>query len=419
MLAPFASGVTRFAITLFLVVSVVLILPSAQAAGTMQIKKEVKGSLVIIGGALRTDNGVIWTRIIEQAGGKGARIAVIPAASANPERSGNATAEALNQYGAQAFVLPLSINYKDSKYKDVAHDPVWIARLREATGVYFTGGDQGRITEALVQANGNKTPLLEAIWDVYQQGGVIAGSSAGAAIMSSTMFYDAKAVLPTLKLGVQEGKEIAPGLGFVGPDVFIDQHLIIRGRFARMIPVMLQKNYTLGLGIDENTAMLIRNQTEVEVIGYKGAMLIDLSEAKTNVDNPDFNVSKVKLSYLDRGDKFNLLTKIFTLPQDKMDGKVDNKKPYRDEPLFYADILANTAAVDLMFALIDNRQTEAIGLSFSAGKDTRPELGFEFKFSKTAQSTGYFSSNSGAGSYSIQNMQLDIRPVKMQLPLYR
>lgn len=404
-------------------ISACFMLTSTQAAdlaqSTLPSSPDIKGSLLIIGGALRTDNEAVWSRMVEQAGGKGAKIAVIPAASANPEASGNATVQTLKRYGAQAFLVPLSVNFKNNNYRDLVKDPIWLAQLRAAKGVYFTGGDQGRITQVLLEADGQATPMLDAIWDIYRKGGVLAGTSAGAAIMSSTMFYDAKAVLPTLKFGVQDGKDIAPGLGFIGPDVFIDQHLIIRGRFARMLPVMLKKNYRLGLGVDENTAMLIHGQSEVEIIGYKGAILVDLSDAKIDSENPDFNVSKVKLSYLDRGDKFNLRTRVLTPPQDKIAGKLDSAKPYQDEQLFYPDILANTAVTDLMFALIDNKTTQALGLSFGSAQDLRPELGFEFRFSKTPESQGYFSSQSGAGSYSVQNIRLDIRPVKMQLPLYR
>jgi cyanophycinase len=376
----------------------------------------INGSLVIIGGALRTDNAAVWQRIVEQAGGKGAKIAVIPVASSHPERSGNTAANALNQYGADAFVVPLSVSNQALNYQEVARDPKWLEQLAQARGVYFTGGDQGRITQALLQPDGKKTPMLEGIWKLYRNGGVIAGTSAGAAIMSSTMFYDAKAVLPTLKLGVTDGKDIAPGLGFIGPDVFIDQHLIIRGRFARMLPAMLKKNYQLGLGIDENSALVISKRNEVEVIGYKGAILLDLSKASTDASQPDFNVSNVNISYLDHGDKFNLASKLFTPSADKLAGKVDPTKPYNEEALFYPDILANTTAVDLMFNLIDNRHNAAIGLAFGEGKDARPDLGFEFKFSKTPESFGYNSSSSS--SYSVMNIRLDIRPVTMQLPLY-
>ncbi|MFZ6723645.1 cyanophycinase [Undibacterium sp. Ji49W] len=376
-----------------------------------------QGSLVIIGGALRVDNAVVWQRIVQQAGGKGAKIAVIPAAAGNPERSGAATAAALNQNGAQAFVIPLSVKHPQFKPQDIVNDAGWLAKLKDASGVYFTGGDQGRIVQALVKPDGSKTAMLEAIWSIYQRGGVIAGSSAGAAIMSTTMFYDAKPVLPTLKLGVTDGKEIAAGLGFIGPDVFIDQHLIIRGRFARMLPVMLKKNYKLGLGVDENTAMVVSNQGEVEVIGYKGAILFDLAEASTDSSQKNFNISNARISYLDRGDRFNLRSKTLTPSADKLQGKLNPAQAYNTDQRFYADILANTVVTDLMFHLIDSKQERAIGLAF--GMDEQPELGFEFSFSKVAESQGYFSASSGAEAYTVHKLRLDIRPVKMQLPLYK
>lgn len=372
------------------------------------------GSLVIIGGALRTDNAVVWQKIVSLAGGKGARIAVFPSASGNPQQAGDKLAATLKQYGAEAFVVPLSVKYKDIDYKQVAQDAVWVEKVRSAGGVYFAGGDQGRITQALVAADGSKTPLLQAVWQVYEKGGVIAGSSAGAAIMSSTMFYDAMPVLPTLQLGVTDGKEIAPGLGFIGTDIFIDQHAIIRGRFARMLPVMLKKNYKLGLGVDENTAMVVHQRRELEVIGYKGVVMLDLSAASTDPKQPAFNLANARISYLDSGDQLNLQTKAVTPAKDKLAGKLDPAKPYYSAPRFFGDILGNTAVVDLLQDLIDNSQKEVLGLAFG-----QTGSGFEFRFGKTAESVGYYSGASGAESTTVLNVRMDVRPVQMVQPLYR
>jgi len=198
------------------------------------------GNLVIIGGGLRADNAEVWQRIVLLAGGKGARIGVFGSASINPENAAQNTVNKLNQYGAQAFFIPLGVTLPNSDYRKAAEDPEVVALIHSATGIYFTGGDQARITKALVRQDGTRTAALEAVWDVYRDGGVVAGSSAGAAIMSTTMFYDAKSTLDMLKQGVTDGNEIAPGLGFVGDDVFIDQHLLVRGRFARMNPEMLK-----------------------------------------------------------------------------------------------------------------------------------------------------------------------------------
>ncbi|MBI3231403.1 MAG: cyanophycinase [Burkholderiales bacterium] len=304
-------------------------------------------------------------------------------------------------------------------YQQVAQDSALAAKVAASGGVYFAGGDQGRITQALNLPDGTQSALLKAVWQVYQKGGVIAGSSAGAAIMSSTMFYDAQAVLPTLHNGVTDGKEIAPGLGFIGDEVFIDQHAIIRGRFARMLPVMLKKNYKLGLGIDENTAMWVKGRREVEIIGYKGAILLDLSGASVDAKQSAFNLSNAKISYLDTGDKFDLVKKQLTPAADKE--ALDISKPYFSTPRFFPDILGNTAVVDLLQDLIDNKQEKVLGLAFAEPRlgTTLEQAGFEFSFSRTPESRGYFSAALGGENYTVWNVRLDVRPILLKPSLYR
>ena len=374
-----------------------------------------KGSLVIIGGALRPDNTAVWERIVQLAGGKGARIAVFASASANPEKAGAALVERLNKYGANAFFVPVAVRLTGTDYQAAADSPDLANAVRSAGGAYFAGGDQARITRALRRPDGSNTRVLDALWELYRRGGVIAGTSAGAAIMSSSMFGNPKPGLATLKLGLTDGQEITPGLGFIGDDVFVDQHLLVRGRFARMLPAMLQKGYKLGLGIDENTAMVVGPQRDVEVLGYKGALVVDLSAA--NARQGAFNVSNVRLSYLDNGDRFNIASHSFTPAPDKADGRLDPARPYYREPLFSADILGNSTVVDLMGKLIDSDQPEAIGLTLDSAHGVQPDLGFEFKFSRTGDSVGYMSATTEA--YSVYNVRLDIRPIVVKRPLYQ
>lgn len=381
----------------------------------VEVKAPPKGTLVIIGGGLRGENEPVWERIVELAGGKGARIAVFGSASANPERAAKLDVERLNFYGADAFVVPVAVRLPNSDYRAAANDPALAALVQGAAGAYFVGGDQARITEALRKPDGSPTLILDALWDMYRRGGVIAGTSAGAAIMSKTMFYNVSSVLGTLKRGVADGMEMAPGLGFIGDDIFVDQHLLVRGRFARMLPVMLTKGYKLGLGIDENTAMIIHPNREVEVLGYKGALLLDLSSA-TSVPG-DFNVSNARLSYLDNGDRFNITTHKFTPSPDKANGKFDPARPYYKGPLFTADVLGHTTIVDLMTKLLDSDQPDAIGIAFGSPRDLQADLGFEFRLSRINDSVGFASAV--ADAYSVYNVRLDVRPIKIQQPFYQ
>jgi cyanophycinase len=374
-----------------------------------------KGSLVIIGGGLRADNAAVWEKIVALAGGKGARIAVFPTAAENPAREGGNAVAFLNRHGAQAFMVPVAPRLPGSDAAKAADDPALADAVRGAGGAFFTGGDQARITGSLRRRDGSNSAVLEALWSMYRRGGVIAGTSAGAAIMSSTMFYDPPLdVIPLLKHGVVDGKDIAPGLGFIGDDVFIDQHLLVRGRFARMLPAMLRKGYTLGLGIDENTAAVVGPAREVSMVGHTGAIVLDLSEAGTDKAKPGFNLSNARISYLDNGDRFNLVSRTFVPGPGKE--PVDKTMREHREALFYTDILGNTSVVHLLEKLVDSDLQRAIGLAFEGPASRAPERGFEFTFTRVPDSREYVTNREDA--WSIYRIRMDVRPVRMQQPLY-
>lgn len=397
-------------------VALLLCLGAQQALG--------QGIAVPIGGALKYDNDEVWSRLVQLAGGKGARYAVFATASGTPDKTATAIIAALTRHGAIAEHIPVSAKLQSPDYRLAVNDPMLIAKVKSGTGIFFSGGAQERITEALL-LEGKPTPMLEAIWEVFNKGGVVAGTSAGAAIMSTTMIRDAQDVMTVLKFGAKDGQEIDRGLGFVGPEIFVDQHFLKRGRFGRMLPVMLQKGYKVGLGVDENTAAIVRGD-EVEVIGFKGALIADLTDASTNKAIKEFNLRNARLTYLDRGDRYNFKTRVATpsaekLKAKKLDPNEKNYAPYFTTDAFYPDVLGDTVVVRLMSNLIDNTQKAVIGLAFSAPgtKSTKPDLGFEFQFRKGNDSLGYFTSAFGGEDYTVTNIYLDVVPVQMSKPLYR
>ncbi|MGQ5523621.1 cyanophycinase [Chitinimonas sp. PSY-7] len=390
---------------------------------TPTMAQHAEGSLVMIGGALRYDNTEIWQRVVNLAGGHGAKIAVFGTASDNPTRTANSAISALNKAGADAFFVPIGLRQMDVDYKAEVHNPRLVKQIMEAKGVYFTGGDQLRIVQALYNDKGLNTPVLDAIWSVYRKGGVIAGTSAGAAIMSTSMFGDPKDPLTMLKNGMYEGKETARGLGFIGPDIFVDQHLLIRGRFARMFQIMHMWGYQQGIGIDENTAVVVHGK-EAEVIGYRGALVVDLSESSSDNKLPAFNIRNVKLSYLDHGDRYNFGSKALTpsaakINEPKIDPNDAHYKPYHKIPNFAPNILGNSTVVDVMSNLIDSVQQETIGLAFGDPQGEKPELGFEFRFRKGRDSMGWYAGSAAGEDYTVANIYVDVTPVRLNHPLYR
>jgi len=382
------------------------------------------GSLVIIGGSERFDHREYWEQIVELAGGPGSRIAVFPTASGDPVKKGGWVISALNKAGADAFLVPVAWRKIPVAPQQAVADPELVEQVREATGVFLIGGEQDRIVKALYTPEGQNTPMLDAIWEVYRNGGVIAGTSAGAAVMSRIMYRNADSVLDTMLRGVHFGQEIDRGLGFLDSEWFVDQHLLVRGRFARTLVAMHDQGFKYGIGVDENSAVIVRNGKDLQVIGYKGALVLDLSRAEHDPNLGRFNLRNARLTYLDRGDRYDLKTREVTpsdekLEDEKIDPKAPDFRPYLDRPLFFNDILGNTTVVDLMGKLMDSIHSEAIGLAFD-GTEARKHAvdGFEFKFIRDNDSIAWYTEAYGGDDYTVLNIRLDIRPIRIAGPLY-
>ena len=382
------------------------------------------GYAVAIGGALRYDHDAVWSRLVELAGGKGSRFVVLATAADDPERSAARAIATLRRYGAVAEHVAVAPRIPGIDLERELADPKWIDKVRGATGIYFTGGAQERIVDTL-QPGGRPSPLLEAIWDVYRRGGVIAGTSAGAAIMSRTMFRDAEDVMAVLKGSLRDGREVDRGLGFVGPDLFVDQHFLRRGRLGRMLPLMQSRGFRTGLGVEEDSAAIIRGN-EVEVIGAGGALFVDLSGSSADASLGAFNIHGARLTYLGDGDRLNLGTRTLTPSPHKVQGQcIDPRSPdfsptFTDVP-FFMDILGDGTIVSAMSVLLDSPLDEVRGLAFDARPGPgRPQraLGFEFRFRKGPDTIGWFTSSLGPEVYSIANVYLDVVPVRVADPVF-
>ena len=389
---------------------------------TPSLPRATGGAVVAIGGALRFDNDAVWSRLVDLAGGPGSRWLVIGLASSHPEQAAAQTAAVLRKHGARAEPLLFGAGRQSATR---AHDPAVVASIGRCAGVFFCGGAQERIVDVLNPA-GLSTPVLEAIRAVPARAGVVAGTSAGAAVMSTTMFRDAQDPMAVLKGHLRPGKEIDHGLGFVGPDLFVDQHFLRRGRIGRMLPMMAARGYALGLGVDENSAAIIRGD-QVEVIGARGALLVDLAGASKDGRGEAFCLRGAKVSYLDRGDRYDMAARRFDPSPQKRAGhairpNAPGFEPYYAHARFWPDMLGDNAIVNAMTELIDSGDREAFGVAAelrpARGSDC-PDLAFEFRLYKGEDSLGWFTGDFGGEDYSVANLYLDIVPVKLSLPIYR
>jgi cyanophycinase len=263
---------------------------------------------------------------------------------------------------------------------------------------------------------------LEAIWHVYREGGIIGGSSAGTAVMSRIMCRAVESQLAILEKGVTHGKETTEGLGFLDENWFVDQHFIIRARFARALAVTQHHGLRHGLGVDENTAVLV-HRGETEIIGYRGAIFLDLSEARHDPQTEGFNVTNARVSYLDRGDRLHMETLVLTPSHEKQAEQVIDPnspafEPDNDEPIFTTDILGNSTLLDVMRRLMNNRQPQATGLAFdgsAAGQG--PVTAFEFRLYRDKDTRAW---PPGAGEdFTIANVHLDVRRVEVERLMYK
>lgn len=382
------------------------------------------GTVIAIGGALKADSDVVWQRIVDEAGGAGAAIAVFPTAAADPERTGAQIVAALQRCGGRAELMPVAPHLDGVDLKAALHDPARVAGVRACRAVFFSGGAQELIVDTL-QPDGRPTPMLEAIRAVFAAGGVIAGTSAGAAVMSRLMFRDAMDNLAVLKGQWRAGREYDRGLGFVDAGLLIDQHFLKRGRIGRLLPAMQALGYRLGLGIDENAAVVIQCG-RLEVIGGSGALLVDLGEARHDPALPAFNLRNARLSYLDAGDRHDLASGVTTPAEHKrrqprIDPAAPGFVPGLQGERYFLDMLGNGCILGAMTQLLDGPAAEVRGLAYRANPppgDGAPDLGFEFRLYRAPGLVGWRSAGMGSEDYTVLGARLDVMPVRVANPLF-
>jgi cyanophycinase len=256
--------------------------------------------LVIIGGRFEADNRAVHEAMRMLSNG---RIAVLPTASGEPREAGEEARDGLRAYGIESEVVPLD---KDN-YRTAAFDAGLVAMLERFGSFYFTGGDQALIVKALVQVGG-ETPALQAIRLAHAAGGLVSGSSAGAAVMSDPMITSGSSVEALAHPPAAEPHDtrlsVGRGLGFF-PLGLVDQHFLQRGRLGRLVAALAATGWRHGFGIDENTAMVIVDG-RLTVLGETG--LIHVDAGKLTGKRARTDLAGLKLSYLDRGDSLDLTT---------------------------------------------------------------------------------------------------------------
>jgi len=234
--------------------------------------------LLVIGGGTRPPDAM--KKFVEWSGGARSRILVITWASGVPDES-YASLEKAFQTANAGLVEHAPIRPLDSETR-----AKFVEQLNGASGVFFSGGDQNRIMDVLADDG-----LLQLIKAKYNSGTPFGGTSAGAAVMSDPMMTgeaDLK-ILDGTKVGVRKG------LGFV-PNVIFDQHFLVRQRYGRLFGLIISNPKMLGIGIDEDTSVMIEDNRKLTVVGATQVMFV----------NSKKGAQPFSLSFLKAGQRFDL-----------------------------------------------------------------------------------------------------------------
>lgn len=274
-------------------------------------------ALIIIGGKEDRSNDKLILREVARRVGSGKLVVSTVAMSSGTDELFDQYENAFRSLGVK-HVYNLEISSRDEAKLDSK-----LRILDDANGVFFTGGDQVRITSQI-----GDTPVYERIREIYDEGGVIAGTSAGASAMSETMLVHG---------GDEESHVIggsvrmAPGLGLIG-GVIIDQHFMERGRVGRLIGAVAQNPKNLGIGIDEQTAIVVEKGNGFYVLGSGAVYVFDGSEVSySNIAEEDLkktlSIYDLRMHMLSQGDRFDLRARA---PR-RMKGRAAEKLPEKEE----------------------------------------------------------------------------------------
>ncbi|WP_019674449.1 cyanophycinase [Arsukibacterium perlucidum] len=393
-----------------------------------------KGSLVLVGGALAGSNAEVYQRFIELAGGElQARIAVIPAASGQPVKYFKQFKADMVRYGLdedQMTLFPVAVkddkstkDVDESQWRSGATDIKLAEQLSQFTAVWFLGGDQLNIT-ATMAPDGERSVLLEAVWHLYQRGGVVGGTSAGAAMMSDVMIAagDSWGALTAGTTDTYSGMQdqengplmLAQGLGFF-PHAIIDQHFDRKARFGRLIVAaeLNKATYPLGFGIDENTALVYTaHNNSAQVIGAGAVTAIDVSNAG-RIKNPHgYHIENVRISVMQGGDRYHFDTEQFVANPLKS-ATVGHEYLNLAKPVVSGVFSRNSRLKDMLtFDLVDNKGSKEVISYLHQGEG----VGFTLRFSQDEYTTGYWQYLDGLlDSGSAFGVRLDIVPAEFSI----
>ncbi len=262
-----------------------------------EIYNEIKkGKLFIIGGGYRSKD--LMNKYVDLAGGTNSNFLIVSAASQTPVETALGYIEEFTALNCK------NVNYLDCEQRNIDSENN-INLVKNADAVFFSGGDQNKLTETL-----NGTKVLDLIKNLYISGGLIGGTSAGAAIMSKLMItslieYKVDPVLPNSYPPPQGSFAFSTGFGFL-EGIVVDQHFSQRNRHSRLINAVKLAEGAIGMGIDESTAAIVNSNGNISVAGEGNVYFY--SERNFGGELIDFHGVEIYKKSFSRGEVFEVVT---------------------------------------------------------------------------------------------------------------
>ena len=256
-----------------------------------------KGNLFIIGGGDRTP--VIMKSMMQTAQlSKSDFIAILPMSSAEPDTSFYYIKQDLDSVCTNTVAF---LNFT----KDKVNDKIWLDSLKKAKLIFITGGDQSRFMKAVLH-----TPVYDAIHDAYNNGSTVAGTSAGAAVMSKHMVTGNQVrgdteYHATFDRIWNKNIEFEEGLGLVDSSIIIDQHFVVRSRYNRMISALEAYPTFTCIGIDESTAIIVHGKT-IKIAGESQVIVMQQPKNIRSTENGLIKFDAVSMRIYTSGDSFTV-----------------------------------------------------------------------------------------------------------------
>lgn len=270
----------------------------------MATKPFFRGRLIAIGGNEDKANGtVVLKRVVQEIGKNQFNVGVVTTASRDPEQRGKDYQQAFMALGAARTEI---INIKT---RAQANDQALANTFEDIDLIFLVGGDQLRLTSIL---GGSR--ILEAIQNRLESGALVAGTSAGAAVFSDTMIYEGKS-----EEGLLKGRVLTTsGFGFVENIVF-DTHFLTRGRLGRLIQIVTTNPTIIGVGIGEDSGVVLKGDETVEVVGQGQVIIVDGSDiAHSNIMDIEpgvpISVENVRIHSLTNGYGYDFKKRQFLSP---------------------------------------------------------------------------------------------------------